>query len=90
MEHFLALRTYSSFPFYLLKNEANKIDLLREKLKIILEGDGLVLANEVCMPCALFFPLLYFKFQVSGSHSCGRNVVLGFLLASESFALHYQ
>lgn len=27
-------------------NEANKIDLLREKLKIILEGDGLVLANE--------------------------------------------
>ncbi|XP_020624505.1 uncharacterized protein LOC110061975 [Orbicella faveolata] len=34
------------FIFHLSKNEANKIDLLRERLKIILEGDGLVLANE--------------------------------------------
>lgn len=71
----VALCSYFSFLFYLLKNEANKIDLLREKLKIILEGDGLVLANEVCITYALFFSVLFLNFQVSGSHSCGRKIV---------------
>jgi len=49
------------FIFHLLKNEANKIDLLRERLKIILEGDGLVLANEVCIPYAIFKVVIFFS-----------------------------
>ena len=60
--------------FHPLKNEANKIDLLRERLKIILEGDGLVLANEVCIPYASFQEVILF--QVSGSHTSWLKILL--------------
>lgn len=33
--------------FFLPKNDANKVDLSRIKFRNILEGDGLILANEV-------------------------------------------
>ena len=33
--------------FFLSKNDANKVDLSRIKFRNILEGDGLILANEV-------------------------------------------
>ena len=50
MEPLIALFKVTLFTvksFFLSKNDANKVDLSRIKFRNILEGDGLILANEV-------------------------------------------